>query len=202
LQKARFLTEKRQWSDVLQQTESQIRKDEELRRTAIEEKLKNTLLLKDQMQIELDQAYKRLNSTKRDHSDELETLNHEKARVVEELRNSQEQIARLTQELFTMKTKIQSALEIEREAQSKKVEIQNLSDELNKSRKENEKLVHLLNERNVMISRLKEQIKRRDEELDSVEEANAVRMKELQMSINSLLSTRTKRRTISAEIQV
>jgi peptidoglycan hydrolase CwlO-like protein len=169
---------------------------------ATEEKLKNAMLQKDQLQIELEQTHKRLSSMKRDHNDEVESLAHDKSKAVEELHESQKQIARLNQELSVIRTKFQATLELERELHSKKGEIQNLSDEIQKNKKENEKLVHLLNERNIMISRLKEQIKRRDEELDSFEEANAVRMKELQLSINSLLNTRAKRRTISAELPV
>ncbi len=97
----------------------------------------------------------------------------------EELSQLQAQGMRHVLELNNIKMKLEEARAAEHELHSKKTEMAKLLEDSGKDKKELEKISNILLSRNAAIQRLKDEIRKRDSELDSKDEENTLRVRKV-----------------------
>ncbi|KAJ3367784.1 Leucine-rich repeat-containing protein 45 [Kappamyces sp. JEL0680] len=208
--KAKFLNEKRGWLDEQAIIEARVRQEQSLHIQELEARLKSTLALHATRTAELEESVQRYSAQKKELEAELKQIAEEKTGLHNQLAALQTEGRKHTLELNHVRLKLEEARAIEGEVHHLKSEIAKLQDQAGKEKKEVDRLTNVLASRNSTVQKLKELLKRRDLDLEAKDEeyilkvANAasanVQMKELQLSIGSLLTATSKSRHRYAEI--
>lgn len=129
------------------------------------------------LQEELDANNKRNSSLRRDLEAEIKRLCDEKITIQEEISNLQTQGMRHALELKNLKLKLDDTKTLELELASKRMEITKLLEQISKDKIQSDNLQASITQRNTLISKLKEELKKRDSELDAKDEETALRVK-------------------------
>ncbi|KAI8901525.1 hypothetical protein BC833DRAFT_617561 [Globomyces pollinis-pini] len=195
--KAKFLAEKRHWSDQLLEVEQRVRKEDEIRRKEIEHQLKSLSAQRDTLQSNVETLTKTNQQLKKDYEQEFSKLQIEKRNLQQEIMDWNTKSNKHQIDLSHYKNKLDEARSLESDLLGKISELNQIHKDDVKLKKdlmeELEKFKKQLSSKTNQISKLKEELKIRDQELDEKEEENVIRMKELQMSITSLLQQRSKK---------
>ncbi|KAI9207094.1 uncharacterized protein BJ171DRAFT_495637 [Polychytrium aggregatum] len=199
--KAKLVSEKRHLLDQMSEAESRHQRDEELKRKELEEQIEYLKHQNAQLQQTLTTQINTYNQSLLDR--ETENKRHQDLRI-----QLQEQLADMKAQLTTVQSELghmrQRCEDARRSEHSQQENIAALNTQMLKLREDHgkvelnlqmqiEKLTALMNQKDLLIARLKDEIRKREDELDEIEEGQALKMKELQVSIGSLLSARGRR---------
>ncbi|KAJ1558378.1 hypothetical protein HK096_001598 [Nowakowskiella sp. JEL0078] len=121
--------------------------------------------------------------------------------MTEQLADSKVQLTHLQSDITQLRTRLEETKREKKETDSQLEKVNSdmlkIQTETGKRDLEARKLIDELkaqiSTRDNLIIRLKDDIKKKEEELDDQENDNSMRMKELQLSINSLLASRARK---------
>ncbi|TPX69775.1 hypothetical protein SpCBS45565_g02220 [Spizellomyces sp. 'palustris'] len=195
IQRAKLLAEKRNWSEKVADAETRIRKEEEDRRHELESVLQALTKQRDSLQVDAANHSQIHAKLLREHEAERERWQQQRSQLHEDIATLKTRQVEIESALATAKKQL-------RKAEETSCELQKLKDEAVRDRSEIAKLKEDVAARDRLVGRLKEELKRKDQELDEKDEESMLQMKDLQLSITSLLNQRTKRHVRSRSIEV
>ncbi|KAI8930191.1 hypothetical protein BC831DRAFT_547078 [Entophlyctis helioformis] len=209
----KFLSEKRHWAESLSETEARIHKDEDAKRKDLESQIQSLSRQRDTLQSEVSTHLHTYTQTIKEHESELRRLQEQRSSLHQELSDLKAKETHHASDAAQLRSRLEDA---RRETKALEGQLASLHADLARARDEGErekrerredadKMHQMMVARDAVIGRLKEEIRRRDEELDAKEEDNFIKMKELQLSINTLMTQRTRKhasRSKSPEYEV
>jgi hypothetical protein len=175
-QKDKILSEKRHWLEQMNELETRLKSQEQSRLKEFELKIKALLTTNENLQNELEMSNKKIIHQQKEFEGEMKKASQEKMAVQEEISNLQSQGMKHALELNNLKSRLEEAKTLEQDLLNKKNELSRANEQASKEHKENEELKNQLSAKNSMILRLKEEIKKRDIELDSKDEETTLRV--------------------------
>ncbi|TPX59880.1 hypothetical protein PhCBS80983_g02141 [Powellomyces hirtus] len=195
-QRSSFVTEKRQWADRLAEAEARVRRENDDRWKEMESNLAAMTCCRDSLQSKLSHQSQLTAKAVRELDAERERWQQARAELVEEIANLE---ARHAKSSFA-RTQLEDVQNLLREAESRTAIMSRQLSKLHEERvREGEqrqaevlKLHEDIDSRERLIARLKEQVKMREHELQEREEESVLQMKELQLSIATLVNQRTR----------
>lgn len=193
-QKARHLIERNRLVDQENEVAVHIRKEEGIRYSELETKCKFISNQNESLQDELAGNLKRFSVQRKDFESEIKRLCDDKMLFQNKISDLQSQGMKHALELNILKSKLDEAKKYESELNLLQTENTKISEKNSKHVQEIERLQFMLTQRDSSVLRLRDELKRRDLELDAKDEETALQMKELQLSINGLLVARAKSR--------
>ncbi|KAJ8326783.1 hypothetical protein QVD99_005432 [Batrachochytrium dendrobatidis] len=220
LMRNKLNNEKRHWAELLSQTEARIHKEEEARRNDIELQYQNMHRQRDALQTELSSAQAMHAQIQKEHDAAIKRLHDQRMNQSQELSDLQARDAHHMADITQLRVRLEEARKEAKEAHEQLIQFQS---ELNRIREaserekkdvverekrerkqEHETILKQISARDSVISRLKEELRRRDDEMEARDEENIIRMKELQLNINTLLTQRTRKhnRTKSTDFEL
>lgn len=161
------MNEKRHLTKQLHEIEERIKQEEGLRYSELEQKLKTQHSHLQFLESELESSHKKNAQLRREFEGDLKRTSDEKVAMQEELGNLQQQGMRHALELNNLRVKLEEAKGLQGEL-----------DVAKKALEDTEKLRKELAMKNATIIKLREEIKIRDIELDSIDEENVLRVTE------------------------
>ncbi|KAJ3109086.1 Leucine-rich repeat-containing protein 45 [Phlyctochytrium planicorne] len=199
--KIKVNNEKRDLMEKVSQTEVRVKKEEESRRKELEAQLEAMRQSRDQVQADLSSHMTSKNAMMRDHDAEIKRLTDQKVHLNEQVGNLRSEIAQGQSELANLRKQADDALrqarsvndkfaEAQREMLARSEEIAKLKGDLKSAE---DKTLHVVSQKDALIAKLKDKLKRIESELEEEHENQSLRMKDLALQINGLLAERQRR---------
>ncbi|KAJ3416825.1 hypothetical protein HDV05_008410 [Chytridiales sp. JEL 0842] len=189
--KVKVFAEKHQLLNQISETEIRIRKDEELRRHEVEQQLDASKKAKEALQLDLASHMKMHSNFVRDNEAEIKRLNDQKGTLNEQYIEARTSANSLQSEVSKLKGKLEDSQKTERILEEQVLMLRNeLQKTKEQMRTDAEKTAAGVAQKDGLISRLKEEIKRIEKELLEEREEQSIRMKDLTVQINTLLCQR------------
>lgn len=196
--KAKAQADRRHLLDEIDDTENRIRKEEEIKRRDIESQLETMRLSRDQIQADLTSHITTHNAQMRDRDAETKRNTEQRVQTNEQLVELKTQLHQGTSELGVLRSKLEQMQRSEREGAERErvlaMELARLREEMQKStqagRAELEKVVAEGLHKDGTITKLRETVRRLEQDLFDERDDQNLRMKELSAQINTLITQR------------
>ncbi|KAJ3216542.1 hypothetical protein HDU67_009327 [Dinochytrium kinnereticum] len=199
--KAKTISEKRQLMDKMAESEMRQKKEEETRRKDLETLLESTRQSRDKLQSDLTSLQTAKAALLRDHQTEVKRLTDQKVEMSQEIGDLRTTHAKLLSEVTGLRRQVEEASKVNQGLSDKVLGLQRKLEEraedVAKCKVEmkagEERFVQVISQKDGVIGRLKDQIRRLENELDDEHESQSLRMKDLALQINNLLADRHRR---------
>ena len=194
LLKTKYSNEKRQWQQVESDAELQVRAETKIIRIEFESTVKSLTQQRDSAVSELQSQSSDHHKTAKDQSHEFKRLHEQKLELQSEYSEMKAREVHLvsdqTQSRVRMDELKKEVAKLEADLSKMKSDISKRDDEIEKKTLKHKKHIH---ERDLIIARLKEELDERDTELDAIDDDNELRIQELSLRLNSILSHRPRK---------
>ncbi|KAJ3380127.1 Leucine-rich repeat-containing protein 45 [Entophlyctis sp. JEL0112] len=201
--KSDLMIEKHKFHEALSAAEIAIRNDEARRRNHLEDELKVIRELKDKTEEDLKSKITALKANIRDQESEIQNLENCRNALTQQMSKLDEKHHKIINENNTLCTemslikKTMSAQEDQNKGLESK--IVHLREEIEVSKKENAKgtahLQSIIADRDLIIEKLRAELKKKEAEIERERDDCDERMKELTLQISSVLAQRQRKRT-------
>lgn len=182
--KKKYSEEKRLWSLKVVETEERVQKDSEHKIKALENDFKNSIEQREKLHSEMNHRISELHNQIKDYEHNLKKIHDQKHHLQNE---NAELIAKETQHLSTVSLMQKRVDESAKEESNAKLLLSQIKEKMENERLDHDKITvnHIeeiqsykkkLEERELVIKKLKEQIKLREEDLDAAEEEAQLRV--------------------------
>jgi chromosome segregation ATPase len=182
--KARMANEKRHWSEQLEAAEARIRKEEEGRRKDLDIQVHQLLKQRDSLSAELNTRVRVHTQALKDHEQLVGRLTEQKTNLAEQLADLKAKeshhaanVSELNQKLIDVRKEGQK---LSSDLAGALSDLKRANEELVREKQESkaslDRLQTLASSKDLLINRLKEELKRREEELEEVDEAHFLKV--------------------------
>ncbi|KAJ3232751.1 Leucine-rich repeat-containing protein 45 [Chytriomyces hyalinus] len=198
--KSDFMLEKHKLMDTISETEVKIRNDEAKRRQSLELELQSFRALKDKIQEELSAQISLHSASLRDHEAEVHSLNQAKMSLNDQLSKLEHMHSKTVSELRSIQSEHETTMKTVKQCDERNHSLEKKLDKsleeidhLKRNRgKEHDAYEKAINERDAIIAKLREDLKRIEDEMDEEREQQDLRMKEISLQIAAVLAQRQK----------
>eukprot|EP00842_Homolaphlyctis_polyrhiza_P002498 jgi/Hompol1/3249/HPOL_006463-RA len=181
--RTKFLNEKRHWAESLAESDARIHREEESKRKDLENQIQNLMRQRDTLQAEAATHLHSYTQAIKEHEAELKRMQDQRSSLSQEFSDLKAREAHYQADLAQLRGRLEDA---RREIKvfdglvaGLQADIQRERDLAEKERRERraevEKLTQQCGSRDATITRLKNEIRRRDEEMEASEEENILR---------------------------
>ncbi|KAH9250831.1 hypothetical protein BASA81_011341 [Batrachochytrium salamandrivorans] len=216
----KLITEKRYWAELVSETETRIHKEEEVRRKDMESQLQTMQRQRNALQEEVASHQSAMSAANKENGLALKRLQDQRTQLNQELSDLQASESHHIADLTQLRNRLEASRQETKDAQILLSQFQaetvrnreanerakkEVADKEKATRHEDhEKALQQIAARDAVIARLKEELRRREDEIQNKDDENMIRMKELQLNINTLLTQRTRKhtRTKSTDFEV